>query len=85
MGAGFSTPVQTGPGVQPASYTMGTGSFPGVKQPRHGVDHPPPSSADVKRESRVIPLLPPLGLRALFYGELYFTSQFFLEVSCLTC
>jgi len=24
-------PVQTGPGVHPASCTMGTGSFPGVK------------------------------------------------------
>ena len=26
----FSAPVQTGPGAHPASYTMGTGSFPGV-------------------------------------------------------
>ena len=24
----FSAPVQTGPGAHPASYTMGTGSFP---------------------------------------------------------
>jgi hypothetical protein len=31
MGAKFSTPVQTGPGAQPASYSMGTGSLPGVK------------------------------------------------------
>jgi len=36
------------PGVHPASYTMGTGSFSGVKGPRRGVDHPPPSSAEVK-------------------------------------
>jgi hypothetical protein len=28
--------------------TIGTGSFPGVKQPGRGVDHPPPSSAKVK-------------------------------------
>jgi hypothetical protein len=27
---------------------MGTGSFPGVKWPGRGVDHPPPSSAEVK-------------------------------------
>jgi len=27
---------------------MGTGSFPGVKRPGRGVDHPPPSSAEVK-------------------------------------
>ena len=31
----FSTSVQTGPGAHPASYAMGTGSFPGVK--RQGV------------------------------------------------
>jgi hypothetical protein len=31
--AGFSTPVQTGPGAHPAPFTMGTGSFPGVKRP----------------------------------------------------
>ena len=27
-GARFSAPVRTGPGAYPASYTMGTGSFP---------------------------------------------------------
>jgi hypothetical protein len=51
-GLGFwaicSAPVQTGPGAHPASYTMGTGSFPGVKRPGRGIDHPPPSSAEVK-------------------------------------
>jgi hypothetical protein len=39
--ARFSAPVQTGPGAQPASYTMGTVPFPGVKRPGRGVDHPP--------------------------------------------
>jgi hypothetical protein len=34
----------------PASYTMGTGSFPGVKRPGRGADHPPPSSTEVKKE-----------------------------------
>jgi len=47
LGARFSAPVQTGPGSQQASYTIRTGSFPGVKQPEPGVDHPPPSSAEV--------------------------------------
>jgi hypothetical protein len=51
-GARFSTPVQTDPGVHPASYTMGTGSFPGVKQPGCGIDHPPPSTAEVKERVR---------------------------------
>jgi hypothetical protein len=29
------------PGAYPASYTIGTGSFPGVQQPRCDADHPP--------------------------------------------
>jgi hypothetical protein len=33
-----------------ASCTMGTRSFPGVKRPGRGADHPPPSSAEVKKE-----------------------------------
>ena len=43
MEARFSAPVQTGPEVHPASYTMGTRSFPGVKRPGRGADHLPPS------------------------------------------
>ena len=50
-GARFSSPVQTGLGAHPASYTMGTGSFLGVKRPGRGVDHQPPSST--KAEGRV--------------------------------
>jgi hypothetical protein len=37
VGARFSAPVQTGPGAHPASCTMGTGAFPGVKRPGRGV------------------------------------------------
>jgi hypothetical protein len=48
VGASFSALVQTGPGAHPASYTMGTGSFQGVKQPGCFVDHPPRSNAEVK-------------------------------------
>ena len=47
-GARFSAPVQTGPVAHPAFYTMGTGSFTVVKRPGRGVDHPRPSSAEVK-------------------------------------
>ena len=49
-GARFSAPVQTDPGAYPASCTMGTGSFPGVKRLGRGADYPPPSSAEVKKE-----------------------------------
>jgi len=48
VGVIFYAPVQTGPGAYPAFYTMGTGSFTGVKRPGRGVDHPPISSADVQ-------------------------------------
>ena len=47
-GARFPAAVQTGPGAYPASCTVGTGSLPGVKRPGRVVDHPPPSSAEVK-------------------------------------
>jgi len=43
LGARFSTHIQAGTGVHPA-----TGSFPEVKQPGQRVDHPPVSSAEVK-------------------------------------
>jgi hypothetical protein len=48
--ARFFAHVQTGPRAHPASCTMGTGSFPGVKRPWRDVDHSPPSSAEVKKE-----------------------------------
>jgi len=48
VGARFSAPDQTGPGAHPSTYAMGTSSFLGVKLPGRGVDHPPPSNAEVK-------------------------------------
>jgi len=39
--------------AHPASYTMGTGSFLGVKWLGCGVDHPPPSSAEVKEREEL--------------------------------
>jgi hypothetical protein len=44
--------------AHPASYTMGTGSFPGVKRRGRGVDHPPPSSADVKERVELYLYIP---------------------------
>jgi len=44
VGALFSVPV---PETQPVSSTMVNGSFPGVNGPRRGVDHLPPSIAEV--------------------------------------
>jgi hypothetical protein len=52
--ARFSASAQTGPGAQPASYTMGTGSVPGggggVKRPGRGVDSTPHLEPRLKKE-----------------------------------
>jgi hypothetical protein len=50
VGARFSEPAQTSHEVHPVSYTIGTGSFPGVKRPRRGVDHPPHLAPRLKKE-----------------------------------
>jgi hypothetical protein len=65
VGGGFSATVQTGPGAHPDSYKMGTGSFPGVNWLGRGVDHPPPSRAEVKERVELY-IYSPLGLRGLF-------------------
>jgi hypothetical protein len=72
-GARFSAPVHTGPEAHTASYTMGTGSFPGLKWSGRGIDLPPPSSVEVKERVELYlhspsgPLWPVLG------GTLTFT------------
>jgi len=38
------------PWAHPASYTVGTESFPGVKQPGRGIDHPPYLAQRLKKE-----------------------------------
>jgi len=50
VGARFSTALQTGPGAHPSSFTVGTGSFPGVKRPGRGVDRPPHLASRLKKE-----------------------------------
>jgi hypothetical protein len=67
-GARFFAPVQTSPGAHPGSYTMGTGSFPGVKQPGCGIDHPPPSRAEIKERVE-------LDLRAWAFMACYRVQQ----------
>ena len=64
FGAKFSTPVQTGPGAHPLSYTVGTGSFPGVKRSRPCVDHPPHLAPRLKSTANTSNS--PLGLRGVF-------------------
>ena len=58
VGTRFSAHVRTGPGVHPASCTMGTVSFPGVKSDRGVTLIPHPLLVPWSRKSRAIPLLP---------------------------
>jgi len=49
VGVRYSVPIQTSSRAHPASYTTCTRLFPGVKQLGLSTDHPPHSSAEVKR------------------------------------
>jgi hypothetical protein len=67
VGVSFSASIQTGSGAHPASYTVGTGSFLGVKWLQRGVDHAPPFNTKVKERVELYicspsePLMPVLG------------------------
>ena len=63
VGARLSAPVQTGPGAHPASCTMGTGSFPGVKSGHSVTLTPHPLLVPWSWKSRAIPLLPLWAVR----------------------
>jgi len=63
VGARFSVPVQTRPGVYPASYAKGTGFFPGVKSGQGLTLTPHPLLVPWPRRSRAIPLLPLCAVR----------------------
>ena len=49
-GSRFYSPVQTGSEAHPASYTMGTESFPGIKRPGRGLDHQPHLAPRLNKE-----------------------------------
>jgi hypothetical protein len=62
-GTRFSAPVQTSPGTHPASSTVCTGSFPGVKSVRGVMLTPHPLLVPRSRNSRAISLLPLWAVR----------------------
>jgi hypothetical protein len=62
-GARFSATVQTGPGGHPAFCTMGTGSFPGVKNGRGVTLTPHPFPVPWSWKSKAIALLPLWAVR----------------------
>ena len=67
---------QTGPGAHPASCTMGTGPFPGVKRPGRGADHSPPSQVPRSWKGRAIPLLTLCASVACYRENLYLYLTF---------
>ena len=68
---------RTGPRAHPASYIIGTGSFPGVKRPGRGVHNTPPCSTEVKEEVELYlystsePSWPAVGWNLLYFTLLY--------------
>jgi hypothetical protein len=82
-GARFSAPAQTVHGAHPASYTMGTGSFPGVKRPGRRVDYLPPSSSEVKE--RVELYLYSSGPSWPVIGDLYICDNYFIGIYLYIC
>jgi len=83
VGARFSAPVQTGPGANPASYTMGTGSFPGVKSGRGVTLTPHPLLVPWSRKCRAIPLLPLWAVRPVQSLSTCTRVDFTLPFTCL--
>ena len=71
------TPVQTGPGAHPASCTMGTGSFPGVKCGRGVLLTTHPLLAPKSWKGGAIPLPPLWATIRPVTGLLYFTLDCF--------
>jgi len=68
-------PVQTGPGAHPASCTMGTGAFPGVKCGRVVTLTTHPLLAPRSWKSRAIPLPPSGPVTGLLYFYLFYMTS----------
>jgi hypothetical protein len=90
--ARFFSHVQTGPGAHTTSCSMGTWSFPRVKRPGRGADHPPLPSAEVKNElgyNSALPLdpwWPVIGwtLPSCIYLHIYVYMCICISFSCKT-
>ena len=89
-----SAPVQTGPGTHPASCTMGTGCFPGVKTGRGVTLTPHPLLVPLVMKEQSYASTPPMGHmdctepQCLYKGalDLYFFTLKLSEISgCMSC
>ena len=84
VGTRFFVPVQTGTGVHPASCTMGTGSFPGVKSGRGVTLTPHPLLVPWSWKGSAIPLLPLWAVRPVqnLSARTRATFTFFYVLCC---
>jgi hypothetical protein len=57
VGKRFSAFFQTSHGAHPVARKTDNRSFPGVKRPGRGVDHPPPSKAEVTKRNKTVSVL----------------------------
>ena len=81
-GARFSAPLEIGPGAPPSLLNSGYRvSFPAVKRPGRGVEHPPHLAPRLKKEQSYTSTLP-LGLRGLLQGELHLYLQYIQTFCC---
>ena len=72
----FLYPFRPGPVSHPASYTMGTGSFPGVKLSLRAVDHPPPPTPSIAKFNSLNSQLNPIcHLLALLANHILHVSR----------
>jgi hypothetical protein len=76
-----TAPVQTDAGVHVASFTVSTGSFPGVNRPGRVPKHPCPCSAEVKK-SIVISVLTQCAFMACCRVNLPFILSCLRAVVC---
>ena len=80
----FFAALQTGLGAHAAFCTRGNMSFPGVKRPRCGADHPPHLAPRLKKEYSYSST-PPLGLRGLYRVNFTFIFTFtFYFIACMS-
>jgi hypothetical protein len=85
----YNNIVLPGPVAHPASCTIGTWSFPGVKRPGRGVDHPPPSSTEVEGRVELYLNFPLLAFVTCSRENFTFTFTIVLQLptvfSTVTC
>jgi len=60
------------------------GLFPGMKLLGHDIIDSHPSSAKIK-ESGAIPILPPLGLHGMLWGQLYLFKSLAMQLLAVNC